>query len=1038
MDTVVPGPTDKRSSNVDESNLVSGPVASTEDFDWKAADEALLSIGVSRDWQSRYDFGDVNSAQIAGGFVSAHDKVFDRPVSIRRITEESGSQQASGLDLIEVIRSRAAVRHQNIVGIVDYGRDPEGVFLVTDAVEGKTLAEILSAGDCDVASAIDTVSQLCDVFVKLGSHGLALGALRPEHLVLTPSGCLKWMDFGWYGIVSDVTPRAVEGGDYRAPEQRDTAAAGNVRAEVWSLAAILFHLLTGEFPAADDGSNATVLQGVEEAIRPVLAKALQSNPEDRYATVPEFQSDLQVACDDSARKAADSTSCPKGACRSCGETNQIDREFCAACGEKLRESCLGCDTENEVWAQYCGKCGSQLQELVARRLCEIEHQKQRIERARRNYAYKQAREEIGPLLLIHHGRFEEVPNWGEQMQQKLQAEAAEQEAWMARLMIEADRAFLAGQYDETRKALDQIPPSLRSERATDLLKEVSGHLEQSANLLKQIKDAVSRRQLNGLWRQTEKYLRAHPDHPVITRIHANLQCHKHEDSSLAAEFLQRAQKAFGAGEYQQTLAELGELSEAERREPPVEQLRILAKNRIERVEDLKGAIAGTDNVRDLLNLVEELLEVQPNDEAAQDLRDDLVEEVELADREISSRQKQWRGRLAVLVLTGVVLATVVGWIWSSSQMTRQVSQVRDPGTADAGSLVPQNGQPKLENESGDTRVVAGPAETQRAVGDVSSQVPVVDQADSDSLSTRNSTQVATPDRDSAEPGGVVPSTPSVDPSVVTAKTRAVNSQESPALAPFSVPQAVAYQQAWAAAYQVPVGLTNSIGLELRLIPAGEFLMGSSADVADRDRDERQHRVALTEPYYLGIHEVTQRQYEEVMGENDSKFRGPERPVEQVSWNDAVVFCRKLSALPAEKAAGHVYRLPTEAEWEYACRAGTVTPYNTGESGADLSGAAWFNGNTTATQAVGQKHPNAFGLFDMAGNVWEWCQDRYGAYTDKQVRDPQGPLTGLERVSRGGSWINLPQVCRSARRSRFSPERSYTVLGFRVLCLPVDR
>jgi formylglycine-generating enzyme required for sulfatase activity len=214
-------------------------------------------------------------------------------------------------------------------------------------------------------------------------------------------------------------------------------------------------------------------------------------------------------------------------------------------------------------------------------------------------------------------------------------------------------------------------------------------------------------------------------------------------------------------------------------------------------------------------------------------------------------------------------------------------------------------------------------------------------------------------------------------------------------------------------------------------------MGSALDVADRGEDEKQHPVALSAPYYLGVYEVTQQQYQHVMGKNDSKFRGPDRPVEQVSWNDAVTFCAKLTALPAEKAAGHVYRLPTEAEWEYACRAGTITPYSAGESDDSLSNAAWFNGNTEATQPVGQKQPNAFGLFDMSGNVWEWCQDRYGPYADEQVRDPQGSLVGSERVNRGGSWINLPQVCRSARRSRFSAERSYTVLGFRVLCLPVD-
>ncbi len=160
-------------------------------------------------------------------------------------------------------------------------------------------------------------------------------------------------------------------------------------------------------------------------------------------------------------------------------------------------------------------------------------------------------------------------------------------------------------------------------------------------------------------------------------------------------------------------------------------------------------------------------------------------------------------------------------------------------------------------------------------------------------------------------------------------------------------------------------------MKLRLIPAGEFTMGSPGTESDRRADETQHRVTLTKPFYLGVTEVTQEQYQKVMGSNPSGFKGPQNPVEQVSWNDAVAFCRKLSELPSEKSGGYVYRLPTEAEWEYACRAGTTTTYSFGDSESELGAYAWYIDNSgRTTHPVGGKRPNACGLYGMHGNVFE--------------------------------------------------------------------
>ncbi len=227
--------------------------------------------------------------------------------------------------------------------------------------------------------------------------------------------------------------------------------------------------------------------------------------------------------------------------------------------------------------------------------------------------------------------------------------------------------------------------------------------------------------------------------------------------------------------------------------------------------------------------------------------------------------------------------------------------------------------------------------------------------------------------------------------------------------------------------------TNSIGMKLRLIPAGEFMMGSPGTESNAD-DETQHRVTLTKPFYLGVTEVTQEQYQKVMGKNPSQFKGPQNPVEKVRWADAVEFCRKLSAMPAEKTAGHVYRLPTEAEWEYACRSGTTTAYGFGDDASRLGDYGWYDNKNSGrtTHPVGGKQPNGWGLYDMHGNVMEWCQDWYGDYPSRSTTDPTGATSGSYRVSRGGSWSSIAWNCRSAHRDWDTPGRRYYYLGFRVL------
>jgi formylglycine-generating enzyme required for sulfatase activity len=235
--------------------------------------------------------------------------------------------------------------------------------------------------------------------------------------------------------------------------------------------------------------------------------------------------------------------------------------------------------------------------------------------------------------------------------------------------------------------------------------------------------------------------------------------------------------------------------------------------------------------------------------------------------------------------------------------------------------------------------------------------------------------------------------------------------------------------------QYPSEITNSIGMKLVLISAGTFTMGERVEEETLLKNAPRHQVTISKNFYLGETEVTQDHFEKVMESNPSRFKGSKLPVDNVSWLDAVSFCQRLSELTAEKAAGRLYRLPTEAEWEYACRAESATKYCFGDNEAELNKYAWTTVNSNdSTHPVGKLKPNRWGLYDMHGNVWEWCQDWYANYPIEAVTDPQGPLTGTERVRRGGCWNNGPAYSRSAIRLWYDPSYSSKEYGFRVVLI----
>jgi len=264
--------------------------------------------------------------------------------------------------------------------------------------------------------------------------------------------------------------------------------------------------------------------------------------------------------------------------------------------------------------------------------------------------------------------------------------------------------------------------------------------------------------------------------------------------------------------------------------------------------------------------------------------------------------------------------------------------------------------------------------------------------------------------------------------------------------PFDAAEAKRRQTETAKALGVPVeqdiDLGNGVKMTLVLIPAGEFMMGSpekptpeetarlyGGERAWYEDEGPEHRVRLTTPFWIGKYEVTQSQWKSVMRTDPSRCLGAGNPVEQVSWEDCQVFLNKLNQRRARGAFG----LPTEAQWEYACRAGAAAQFHFGNAAGALSDYGWWTGNAEGrAHPVGCRKPNPWSLYDMTGNLWEWCNDWYGSYAEHRQVDPRGASDGSLRVKRGGCWHLASGSCRSADRDSGPPSRRTDQLGFRVV------
>ena len=943
-----------------------------------------------------------------GEVLLATDTRLGRKIAIKRILGDAARSRTAVNRFLTEAKSIAALNHSNIVQIHDYGRAVDGPFLIMEFVGGNSLLDRCRSGPLPLEEAIEITCQLCDGLGKAHAAGIIHRDIKPANILMTADGIPKLTDFGLAKAESSDTGMTMAGAmlgtlDFMPPEQRRDAALADARSDLWSLAATLYQMVTGESPRVID------LDLCPQELRSALARGLKTKQEDRFQSAIEFRDALRASRQGGRPELSQ---LEQGQCPGCGTRNDASRRFCRnpACGASLEVACLACAQKLPVWEEVCGNCGSKQRQLVDAQRQAKDAAKIEAEAALERGDFRSAQEIATTLAAENDPRLRQLVTWATEFLGTTEQEYARQREHLAQLLVEAQQHEAAHDYPSAIKTLEQVAEPLRGdllagspESAAEALARVRKKQAEAQTLEQQIRTRVSNRELQNLLPAVEHLLRLLPHRADVLKLKGQLIDRDEKLQQVKEESLSEARQAFTAQDYLRCLAALDRIDRSAE-DGETGRLREDARTADERVRELDLQITqrlATKQYDGLLEMVEAYLALQREDTERQQLRTQLLD-----------RKDKQRAQLQLVL--------------------QAAEKLRSAGNFD-GALAKLQPIPTALRSDEVQAVVSALAELQSSQQQALEALSRAEQSGEYATGLAHASAYATMLSADASIQDMVfgEKYTQVQAALETQKRRkrtikiaAIGSV--PTLLLLSIAGCVwglyrwrANQLAWRASQLASV--INEF--EFKLLPAGSFVMGEGG---------ASHQVTLTTPFLIGVYEVTQEQYERVMGTNPSEFKGAQNPVGNVSWEDAVEFCRKLSAIPAEKAAGRVYRLPTEAEWEYACRAGTTTKYYFGNDESQLGEYAWYDQNSgSTTHPVGRKRPNAWGLYDMHGNVWEWCNDWYGDYPQGTAQDPQGPSKGSFRVNRGGGWLSEAAFCRSALRNGYGPSLRSSLNGFRL-------
>jgi formylglycine-generating enzyme required for sulfatase activity len=948
-------------------------------------------------------------------------------------------------------------------------------------VDGGSLLDRCRAGAIPVEEAIALTSQLCDGLGRAHSQGIIHRDIKPANILLTKDGLPKLTDFGLAKAESADTGMTMTGAvlgtlDFMPPEQRRDAALADARSDLWSLAATLYQMLTGKIP------KIIKFNDVPTGLQSVLGKALEDAKEDRYQSASELKDALQK----SRRDTSPVKDLEVGTCPYCNTSNPVSRKFCRECGGSLEASCLSCTGKVSIWEKICDSCGANQSSLLEQRYSKMLERQAEAELLLISHDYDSAKLIAEQFTSVLDPRLRCEKSWGDSFLSRVVETLDREIAHVTELMSEATKHRIAYDYKSAVRALEQVPDKLRacqiagySSTVAEELKNLRESLDEITRLNSLIKTRIGQKQLNGLLSEVESLLIFQPTREDLLKLKGKLIEREQKLITIRDESLSQAEKAYEKQDYQGCLALLDRIDPSLKDETFLRLYQNAAKANAQVAEldrQINSAVA--DKQYDgLLETVEQYLGLRRNDLERKRLREQLVLRLEkrmsliteivsqtidlknkaqfssalsnirripesLRTEEVASLENmcldlQDRQQRAMDQIQSVQATKRFdedrGEVQDYFSVLLQFPEVKDSQFEQLYQQYQKGCEQYKQQETEDRirrkniKLTATLAFSGISIllagsllfffGNFSKQEDLA----SHTRKNETDTTIKSDAQDSEEltEGGLVNLSEGKESDRSSASEQSSEANESKGL---------------------PAEITNYIGMRFKLVSPGKFA---------RSKNLYNHEVHITKPFYLGVYEVTQSEYQQVMAgveqnKGDAKFpafyespwKGKEHvmevvnfPATYVSWNDANEFCRRLSVIDGRK-----YSLPTEAQWEYACRSGTDTTYSFGSDYSQLGEYAWFGENSNnRVHVVGQKKPNAWGFYDMHGNVWEWCEDWFGDYPiEPNLFDPNGPAVGEARVYRGGcAFDGGAGVCGSANRNKGAEwGRAWTV-GFRV-------
>ncbi len=565
-----------------------------------------------------------------GEVLLATDTRLERKVAIKRILGEGARSRTAVSRFLTEAKSIAALNHQNIVQIYDYGRDKDGPFLIMEFVEGNSLLERCQQGPVPPEEAVELTCQLCDGLGMAHDANIIHRDIKPANVLLTKTGTPKLTDFGLAKDEAADTGLSVAGAvlgtlDFMPPEQRKDSALTDSRSDLWSLAATLYQLVSGESPRVID------LDAVPLQLRQTLARALKTKKDDRYQSVREFRDALRGCWTVTEPVSEVPVDLGAGECPQCHEKNEAARKFCRECAASLRVECLNCAEAIPVWDKVCAECGGKQAELVDSRCAAMDAQREQAESLCHEKAFGKSLDIAREIAAIQDSRLQHLQEWSEAFISETETEKARQEQNAADHHEEAQTHREAYDYKSAIHALEAIPEPMRTDQMSSYLQQLQSDHDESVDKISVISDQVKRRDLDGLFELVSRAVELRGDREDLQKLQKQLSERRENLIQQRDAAYVEAQELMLQGTSKAALA-LVESVRLQELTPSQQQL----KQQLKEMEDAEAKLTlvvkeakadGTiepEEVWLILSKAVDYLKLNPNHVGAKQLKDDLL------------------------------------------------------------------------------------------------------------------------------------------------------------------------------------------------------------------------------------------------------------------------------------------------------------------------------------------------------------------------------------------------------------------------------